>query len=344
MKKIKWLWGLQLFADGAAAAGDGAGPAAESGVDSEAEAAAQRLRELGVPEDRIRKRAKKAPKAEDSIVVQRNTEPAPAAEVPAAEEQKQEAPTRMTWEEIMKDPEYNKQMQATIQQRLKGQKEQQEKLTKLDGVMQTLADYYGISPDNIDEIVSKVTGDDRYYEEEADRLGVSADVARKLKQAEQVKAAADRTAAAEAARAAEDERNAALRSHFDGLVKQGEVLKASVPGFDLQAELQNPTFARLTAPGSGLTVEDAYFAVHRAEMMQQGMTQATINAQRQMARSMQANASRPTENGMGNQASSLTQIDYRNMSKTQRQQLKDEIRRAAGRGEKIYPADIFGRR
>jgi len=51
--------------------------------------------------------------------------------------------------------------------------------------------------------------------------------------------------------------------HIEGLRQEGEELKKTFPNFDLQNELQNPVFRRMTAPGSGLTVADAYYAVHR---------------------------------------------------------------------------------
>ena len=59
MNKTKWL-NLQLFAEGAGgegASGDG-GEGVASG-ETASVAAEQRLRELGVPEDKIRKRANK---------------------------------------------------------------------------------------------------------------------------------------------------------------------------------------------------------------------------------------------------------------------------------------------
>ena len=55
MLKEKWL-NLQLFAG--EGTGEGAGEGAASGENATA-AAEQRLRELGVPEDKIRKRASK---------------------------------------------------------------------------------------------------------------------------------------------------------------------------------------------------------------------------------------------------------------------------------------------
>ena len=356
MQIEKRLMDLQLFADGAAAGGEGGeGTAVEAGENTGAAAAEQRLRELGVPEDRIRKRAKKA-EADASIVVRRDTDAPEQPQTPAAEEQKEETPKKMSWADIMKDPEYNAEMQRTIQQRLRGSKETEAKLTKLQGVIDTLKDFYGVTSDDIDELVSKVTSDDRFYQEEAERLDTSPEVARRLRQADRQKEAMERQAAAEKAREAESEKQRQIQGHFQGLQDQAAKLvdllnslrtEEEGPITDanafLENELKDPRFLRMTAPGSGLSVEDVYFSIHRKEMMERGYTQATINAKRAIARAVQANASRPVENGVGSVSSSLSQIDYSAMSAKQRQQLREEIRRAAGRGEKLYPSDIFRR-
>ena len=88
------------------------------GVDGSARGQ-QRLLELGVPADKLRKRANKpavklpagavksAPSQPEAQQVQ---EQAAAAENPA--EEKTNTATRMSWDEIMADPEYNKEMQA----------------------------------------------------------------------------------------------------------------------------------------------------------------------------------------------------------------------------------------
>lgn len=59
-----------------------------------------------------------------------------------------------------------------------------------------------------------------------------------------------------------------MREHFRSLAEQEAELKKTVPDFDLQRELQNPTFLRMTAPGSGLRVADVYFALHRQELQE----------------------------------------------------------------------------
>ena len=118
-----------------------------------------------------------------------------------------------------------------------------------------------------------------------------------------------------------------IASHFDFLQAQAEALRASVPDFDLNKELENPAFLRLTAPNVGISLEDAYYTVHRRE-------QEAKTAQ-QIANAIASGAMRPEENGVG--APAMAVFDYRSASAEQRNQLKKQIRLAAAKGEKVYP-------
>ena len=128
-----------------------------------------------------------------------------------------------------------------------------------------------------------------------------------------------------------------MREHFRSLAEQEAELKKTVPDFNLQRELQNPTFLRMTAPGSGLRVADVYFALHRQELQETARKQAAQEAAQKISASVRAGSNRPVENGVSSQAPSTGSIDYAHMTRAQRQALKDEILRAAARGEKIYP-------
>lgn len=47
-----------------------------------------------------------------------------------------------------------------------------------------------------------------------------------------------------------------FEAHILGLQQQAEAMRESWPDFDLVKELQNPVFLQLTAPGTGIGVED----------------------------------------------------------------------------------------
>ena len=212
-----------------------------------------------------------------------------------AESEQAAAAQRMTWEEIMADPEYNAKMQAVVQQRLKGAKQSQQDLQTLRPALELLAREHGIAGDDLGALAQAIC------------------------------------AGGEAAR------KEALQAHFADLQQQAQQLQRIFPDFDLRAQLQNPAFARLTAPGSGLTLEDAYYALNRRTLQGAAMELAARQTARKLANAVASGSARPREHGVTGQAAAGVTFDYRNASRAERDALKQRIAQAASRGEKIYP-------
>lgn len=343
MKDFKWL-NLQLFAG----EGDGGGEGAATGAEGAADAGQQRLLELGVPAEKLRRRAKRAEPTlpEGAVRTQpvQQTQPqeqqAAAAEEthPEKEPDKSSTPARMTWEQIKADPEYNQELQRMMQGRLKGAKAAQDAMGKLAPALEVLARKHGMDPANIDyeALAQKIHDDDEFYENKALEMGVPLNTAKKIDQEERATARAQR----EQARTLEQQR---IMQHFSGLEQQAQAMKATFPDFDLRRELQNPAFARMTAPNVGISVEDAYYAVHRKEIQQASMQVAAQKTAQQISNAIQSGSRRPDENGTSGQAPSATTFNYRNATPQQRAELKKRIRDAAARGEKLYPGSYKGR-
>lgn len=337
MTNFKWL-NLQLFAgEGAGATGgEGGGEGAATGDNATVDAG-QRLRELGVPEDKIRRRARYAAKApetqaktEEEPKAAENTEQDAAAENPT--EEKTETPARMSWDEIMADPEYNKQMQAVVQSRLKSAKGAEEALAKLTPALELLARKHNLDPAKMDydALTKAISDDDSYYEDKALQMGTSVETAKKIDQQERDTARQQR---AEALSLEEQK----IRDHFTSLENQALAMQKIVPNFDLQTELKNPAFLRMTSPNVNISVKDAYFAVHHDEMQIAAM-QATAKATAQnISNNIQARQRRPDENGISGQAPSATTFNYDKASRDQREAFKKDLRERWARGEKVYP-------
>ena len=335
MLKENWL-NLQLFAG--EGAGDGSGEAAVSG-ENNADAGHQRLLELGVPADKIRKnRAYKlnapASKPADNGQAkeqEQKQEQAAAADNPTEETKIGDNPARMSWDEIMADPEYNKHMQRTVQSRLGKAKSAEDTLGKLTPALEVLARKHGLDPANIDydALAKAVSNDESYYEDKALEMGVSVETAKRIDQQERDTARQQR----EQQRTLEQQK---FEQHISKLEQQGNELKKVFPNFDLRTELQNPQFARLTSPNMGMSVEDAYYAVHRKEIQAAAMQVTAQKTAQKISNAIQSGSRRPSENGTSGQAPSVTTFDYRSMSPEQRKALKDRIRS----GEKIYPGQV----
>ena len=318
---------LQLFGgEGAGAAGASGGEGSAAGAANTGEpsvdAGHQRLLELGVPESKIRKpRAKQAsPLPEGAFRTQQQVQEPPkqAAAADNQNAQTENTPTRMSWDEIVKDPEYNAELQKIIKARVKDDGQNKAILEILAPAIKHLAQEHGLDPENVDHtaLVKAITGE---YEDKALEMGVSKETAMKLDQQQ---------------RTLEQQK---FQNHIDKLEQQGEALKAIIPNFDMRTEMKNPTFVRLTSPSVGLSVEDAFYAVHRREMQAQSMQVAAQQTKQMVSNAIQSGTHRPDETGTNAQAPSVSQFNYKNATPAQRKALKDEIYRAAAEGRKIYP-------
>ena len=274
MNRNHWQ-ALQLFAEEGAVTGE------------EAAAAGQRLRELGVPEEKIRKTRAQGEAAQE----------APFQESQAAADENPQ--NRLTWEQILQDPEYNAQLQKIIRSRVKEEGRNKAILETLDPALRQLAAQHGLDPENLNHaaLAEAITRQNQPQETPQQRFA----------------------------------------GHIRKLQQQAEAFRALVPGFDLRQELRNPLFVRLTAPGVGLSVEDAFYAVHRKDIQQQSMEAAARQATRMLSNAIASGSHRPEESGTAAQAPSVSRFDYRNATPEQRKALKDAIRKAAAEGRKIYP-------
>lgn len=342
MSKIKWL-NLQLFAgEGAGASGasgEGGGEGAPTGDIGAVDAEQQRLRELGVPESKLRKRAQRAsaklPEGAVRSAPKEETAPKAEEQVAAAENPTGEtvtAPTRMSWDEIMADPEYNRQMQSVVQSRLRSAKGAEENLAKLTPALELLARKHGMDVENMDydALAKAISEDDAYYEDKALEMGVPVETAKKIDQQERETGRQQR----EAERTLEQQK---IQQHIMSLEQQGEAMKKIFPSFDLRTELKNPVFARMTSPSGGVSVEAAYYAVHHNELQTAAMQETARRTAQNISNAIRSGSHRPDENGISGQAPSVTTFDYRNATPAQRNALKKRIRDAAAKGKKLYP-------
>ena len=341
MENTKWL-NLQLFADGDGG-GEGAATTGENATASATVDPEQRLRELGVPEDKLRRRANRKTAAKPAASAENTattaTEAADTDEKAAAsdnptEETQATPPARMSWDEIMADPEYNKQMQAVVQSRLKSAKGAEETLGKLTPALELLARKHGLDPANMDydALTKAISDDDSYYEDKALEMGTSLENAKKIDQQERETARKQR----EEARTLEQQK---IQQHFMKLEQEGEALKKVFPFFDLRTELRNPAFARMTSPNVGISVEDAYYAVHRNEIQTAAMQVTAQKTAQKISNAIQAGSRRPDENGTQGRAPSVSTFDYSKMSREQRETFKKDLREKMARGEKVYPGN-----
>lgn len=306
---------LQLFAEGGAA---GAGAAGADGGAAQGQGAAAEAEGAAIPHLGRRK-------AENPLANVRYGKQEDAGQ---PQQQTQQTPEKAAFEDLIKGEykdDFDKRVQSIIRERFKGQEEQQKKLTAMEPIMQALAQKYNVAADDVDGLAQKMQADDSLLEEEANQRGLSVDVLRTMKKLE----ADSRKLKQMEAQNAEE---MMLRQHWQKLSTQAEEMKAIFPGFDLAKELQtDQRFARLTSPQNGVSVKDAYFAIHHDEIQQASMQYAGQRAAEKLAASVQANNARPRENGMQGQNPVIIKSDPSKFTKADRA----EIRRRVQNGEEI---------
>lgn len=201
------------------------------------------------------------------------------------------------WDELMADPEYkscfDSRVQEIVRKRLRDRHGSEETLGRLRPVLEALGEKYGLestAPELID----------------AQALSELIRTPSGFGDGEEIK------------------------RHLEELVYQEAALKESFPEFSLELEMEDPEFLRLTAPHTGLTLADAYYALHRDEIG----AMAARRSLEALTRAVSCGGARPREIA-GNMAASSMTADPRGMSKDEREALKKRIYEAKAQGRKL---------
>lgn len=218
--------------------------------------------------------------------------------------------------------DYSKEMSEAIKTRLKASKEKEaelnNRLSQYEALQKSLAKRYGT--DDIAELDNRVRNDEGWIKAEADRRGMSVE-ATKLQMELEYRDAQERE------RLQALEREAKVQA--DVLRWRGEEaqLRKTFPNFVLDEEFENPKFSDLLT--IGWSVEDAYHAVHSKELLQGGMQTAYEKGRENLSASIQANANRPTSNGVSSQGANIQNFNFKTMSDEEFDKVREDIK--AGR-------------
>ena len=296
---------LQLFADGAAAAGAGDGGTAEGqGVTAAA----------ALPQTK----ADKNPLANVKYGIQ---EDAPIAGVQTVAQPDRNA----EFEKLIKGEykaEYDARVQDTVQKRLKGQKDIVDKFNALNPTLETLAKKYGVDAGDIEALNKAIEEDDSYYEQEALEKGMSVQQLKEVKRMERENANLK-------AQMEEAQRQENGKKLYAAWMQQADETKKVYPSFDLEAEMKNPKFLDLLK--SNIDVRTAYEVLHKDDIIRGAMQFTAHTVEDKLAKKIASNGARPSENGMSSQSAAVIKSDVSQLSKADRA----EIIRRVQRGEKI---------
>lgn len=346
---------LQLFADGASAAGAGDGAAASgvsagdpspqsSGVQSGDPS--RRLAELGVPQELIDRQAKrlkkrgiaKAAQPKQAAAAEPQSEPTQPQPEPAQKPDDKNAVAVTDWDTFFANPDNKKRYEDTISARVKESKGAKDTLDKLSPALAAIGRIYGVDTSDtakidFDKLNAAIAADDPEIENKAVELGVDREIAQQLVEAERMRSELQRIEGERQERQKETQQALYLRQHWDKLNADAEQLKAKYPSFDLTKALENESFARLTAPGVNVPLETAYRAAFGEELDRQ-LVQKTKES---ISSSLMSGQRRPAETGANAPAASAIKAATNMRDPKNRAEIKRRMLEAERMGKKYYP-------
>lgn len=233
--------------------------------------------------------------------------------------------TRVSFEDLIKGEykaDYDKAVQKIVRQRFASAKADQERLSKMDPIMQALAAKYGADPNDIDSIAKFIEEDDELYEEAALKEGLTVDQYKRIAriEAENQRLLAERQM---------NEQRRAANQQYQEWLEQAEQVKAEFPNFDLNVCLQDEQFQRMLR--SGVSLRNAYAAMDIDQILPGAMSYTAQQVARKTASTIAQRGNRPTEGGLSGQAASKAHTD---VSKLTNAEIADLVRKASA-GEQI---------
>jgi hypothetical protein len=220
------------------------------------------------------------------------------------------------FKEAFKD-DFSKDFQEHFNRRFKNHKEIETKVTQYEPLIEALLQFHGVQ--DINELSEIINSD--VMSELAEREGFS-DVNKYKEYLDGKKAKETLTKQQQEQLLQQD-----TESTVNNWVEQGLNLKKQ-PGFenfDLGQEILNPLFAARLEKGD--TVEEAYYLVHRDEILKNAAKRAELNT----VTNLQSKGKRIQENGMRQTPGVIRKSDPSKLTDAD----IDEINRRVARGEKI---------
>lgn len=219
--------------------------------------------------------------------------------------------------------EYTAEFNDYFTRRFKDMKGMETSLSAQKPIMDMLMQRYQISDGDVAKLQKAIEQDDAYWEEAADKAGLSVEQYKAMQKLERENAELRAMRQRQAAEQQRIEGQQRAQQQLDKWYAEGEKLKELYPGFDFQAETRNKAFTDLLK--SGIPVQQAYEVIHMDEIKANAAKAAAQSAGQQMVAKIQSRASRPQENGTSSSSAVITKSDVHSLSKKDR---AEAVRRA----------------
>lgn len=196
---------------------------------------------------------------------------------------------------------FAKRTENIVKARLKDAKGIKAALDAQQPIMDLLMEQYKVK--NAEDLMNALENDNRLYEEEADEKNMSVDQLREMKRLQRENTRLDR----EVERTRAEKKSQEI---YQGWLAEAEQVKTRYPGFDFQAEMQNPQFSQLVM--SGVPLKAAYETSHIDDFLNGAMAYAAQKSASATAETIRKNGARPPEGGRTGAVNSTP--DYAKMS------------------------------
>lgn len=326
MTKLYYSLRLQLFAEGG---GDGG---ASAGGSTGAEGASAAGSASTTETDISRNMSPKAKKIYESMRKERNVDTEPQQQSQqTTEEERVPAPAvperKLTYKELVESDDYKDDHLRYIQRTVKDRTKTMHKdLEEANNLLSIIGSKYGLDVNSSTfraDLEKSLKDDDSIYEKYAEEHDMPLAEAKRMVGLERQMAQTEQQAK-ERREAEEAERRIAE------LRQRAEETRKVYPNFDLDVEMQNEQFVRLTAALGGDTTM-AYQALHHKDIVAQTVQKAAQTATQNVAESVRSNGMRPSESGISSSHTTNTKPDFASMSRKEFNAYAAELRRRSMR-------------
>lgn len=311
MLHMKRVMDLHLFDGAAAPAGEGEGSQADQGPATPT--GRESLKNVVYGKD---------PQGQQTEPAQQSAgSQAPFA---GSTEDSAQADPAQVFEEMIKGQykdQFQNKVQSILDRRFKSMNDQKAQIDEYKGVIDPLMEIYGTR--DMADLRKAILKDNGKVEQLADEAGMSVD--QYLAYQETMRQNAQY-------QAAEQERIAQEESDriYEDWMQQAQELKQDYPGFDLEAEIENPAFLDLIK-NPNIDIRTAYEALHLQDIMQGTASHVAEAVRQNTVNTIRARGMRPAENGLSEQPGIVRKTDASKLSKADRA----EIAKRVARGETI---------
>lgn len=219
------------------------------------------------------------------------------------------------------DRDFQQRFQKLFDQRFKGVKADQERLSSYQPIIDTLSARYGITDGDMGKLSQAIDSDQSLWEEAAEEAGLTVEQYRRVQRMEMEN---------QRLKAAQRETIQHQMAQQQMQVWQGQIqqVQQSYPDFNLEAEMQNPAFQAMLRAGA--SIQNAYEATHIDQIKAALAQQTAKSTEKKVTDNIRKKGMRPQEVG-GAQPGVPLNADLKNSTAKQRA----EWAARAERGEQI---------